>query len=186
MNSLLGNSTVNQTLEQSLQKAQSVLTSFATAEQFTNIMTVAFGNNFDTTVAAALAADWAEGDFAGLPAISIRPTAEINNAMGAFAKATNTIYISQEYLAENAANPGAVAGVLLEEAGHYIDWRINEFETPGDEGAIFSALVRGEHLSERELQLLKAEDDSATIILDGQVIHIEQANITGTDNGETL
>jgi Ca2+-binding RTX toxin-like protein len=186
MNSLLNHPTVTQTLDKALETTQNVLTKFATADKFTDIMTVAFGNKFDATVAANLAQNWAVENFATLPKIEIRPTAEINNAMGAFAKSTNTIYISQEYLTENATNPSAIAGVLLEEIGHYIDWRINEVETPGDEGAIFSALVRGEKLSEAELQMLKAEDDTATIILDGKIIEIEQANITGTSAGESI
>jgi Ca2+-binding RTX toxin-like protein len=186
MNHCLDSSTITQTLEKALLSTQNRLKAFATADDFTAKMNTAFGNNFNAKVADDLAANWAVGDFAGLPKIEIRHSAEINGAMGAFAKATNTIYISKEYLAENAANPGAVAGVLLEETGHYIDARINELETPGDEGAIFSALLQGKSLSPRELQLLRAEDDSATIILDGQIIDIEQANVTGTNGDDTL
>ena len=137
-------------------------------------------------MAKKLATDWARENFTALPEIAIRSTVEINGAMGAFAKATNTIYISREYLAQNVGNPEAVASVLLEEAGHYVDSRINDFEAPGDEGAIFSALVCGESLSEQELQRLRAEDDFATITLDGQTIQIEQATFTGTNGNDTL
>ena len=80
----------------------------------------------------------------------------------------------------------AVASVLLQEAGHYVDSRINDLEAPGDEGAIFSALVRTESLSKQELQRHRAEDDSATITLDGQTIQIEQATFTGTNGDDTL
>lgn len=42
-----------------------------------------------------------------------------------FACTTNTIYLSQEYLTQNATNPRAVTAMLLEQIGHYIDSRIN-------------------------------------------------------------
>ncbi|HEY9665568.1 MAG TPA: calcium-binding protein, partial [Coleofasciculaceae cyanobacterium] len=186
MDSLLNSSTLTQTLEQALQKTYSYLTAFATAEDFTAKMTQSFGNRFDTEVAEKLAQDWAKGNFTALPSITIRSAVEINGAMGAFAKATNTIYLSREYLAQNAGNSEIVASVLLEEAGHYIDACVNDVETPGDEGAIFSALVRGKNLSEQELQQLRDEDDSATIVLDGQILVIEQANFTGTNGNDTL
>ncbi len=177
---------VTQTLEESIQITQNVLKAFATAEDFTIKMTIAFGDRFDAKVAKGLAQDWSRGDFTALPPIAILSAVEINGAMGAFAKATNTVYLSREYLAQNAGNPEAVASVLLEEVGHYIDSRINELEAPGDEGAIFSALVCGEKLSEEDLQRLRSEDDSATILLDGQMIVIEQATFTGTDNNDLL
>jgi Ca2+-binding RTX toxin-like protein len=186
MNLLLDRFLITQTLEQSIQITQNVLKAFATAEDFTVKMTIAFGDRFDAKVAQELAQDWSKGDFTALPPIAILSTVEINGAMGAFAKATNTIYLSREYLAQNADNPEAVASVLLEEVGHYIDSRINELEAPGDEGAIFSALVRGETLSEQDLQQLRAEDDFATILLDGQMIIIEQAIFTGNNNNNRL
>lgn len=186
MNLLLERSGVSQTLEKSLEATYRLLKAFATAEDFTIKMTTAFGDRFDPEVANKLATDWAKGDFTALPKIVIRSAKEINGAMGAFAKSTNTIYLSQEYIEANVSNPEAVASVLLEEAGHYVDSRINEVEAPGDEGAIFSALVRGESLSEQQLQRLREEDDFATITLDGHTIEIEQATFTGTDGNDTL
>jgi hypothetical protein len=56
-------------------------------------------------------------------------------------------------------NPAAVADVLLEEIGHSVDARLNVTDSPGDEGAIFAAVVQGKELSEGELQGLKSEDD---------------------------
>jgi hypothetical protein len=51
-------------------------------------------------------------------------------------------------------------------------------DTPGDEGELFSALVRGVNLGEGELQRIKTEDDSAILTIDGQTIQIEQAGTT--------
>jgi len=58
--------------------------------------------------------------------------------------------------------------------------------TPGDEGAIFAALVQGESLDSGTLQALKAEDDHATITVNGEVIQVEQQNFTGTNGNDTI
>jgi hypothetical protein len=145
-------------------------------------MDLAFGESRDVAAAEALAKAWETGDFSSIPEIEIRPGAEINGALGAFAGASNKIYLSQELLEEG--NVGAVADVLLEEIGHGVDWQINATDASGDEGAIFSAVVRGETLSGVELQALKAEDDNATVWLDGQFIQIEQAEVSDSGGPE--
>ncbi|TAG18659.1 MAG: hypothetical protein EAZ39_11065, partial [Oscillatoriales cyanobacterium] len=104
--------------------------------------------------------------------------AEINGALGAFAAATGKIYLSREFLAKNAGNVTAVAGVLLEEFGHFVDSQINTVDAIGDEGEIFSDLVQGKALSQGELAALKGEDDSAIVVLDGELRAIEQAEMT--------
>lgn len=95
---------------------------------------------------------------------------------------TNTIYLSQEFIAQNAGNPEAIKSVLLEEIGHYIDSKINLADAAGDEGEIFAATVQGKTLSAGELQALKAEDDTAKIILGEKDILIEQSAIAPPDN----
>ena len=68
--------------------------------------------------------------------------------------------------------------MLLEEIGHSLDALLNPGEdAAGDEGAIFSAVVRGVKLSEAQLQALRSENDAATIEMDGQVLAVEQATI---------
>lgn len=94
--------------------AQNSLSSLATSPDFLAKMQVAFGNSFDVEKAVKLASAWAQGDFSEFPEIEIRSEAEINGALGAFAAATGKIYLSREFLAKNAGNVTAVAGVLLE------------------------------------------------------------------------
>ncbi|MBE9187540.1 FG-GAP repeat protein [Microcoleus sp. LEGE 07076] len=154
--------------------AQNSLSSFATSPDFLAKMQVAFGNSFDVEQAVKLASAWAQGDFSEFPEIEIRSEAEINGALGAFAAATGKIYLSREFLAKNAGNVTAVAGVLLEEFGHFVDSQINRVDAIGDEGEIFSDLVQGKALSQGELAGLKGEDDSAIVVLDGVVRAIEQ------------
>jgi VCBS repeat-containing protein len=158
-----------------LQKAESLalqeLQSIARSSDFNAKMKVAFGEGIDVT---QLQAAWAAGDFSAIPKIEVRSRSDINGANGAYARAIDTIFIGQEFLNQNAGNVDAIARVVLEEIGHAIDAWLNSDDSIGDEGAIFSALVRGETLTERELAALRAEDDSATVTLDGQVVAIEQ------------
>jgi Ca2+-binding RTX toxin-like protein len=174
----LPNFAFNQTLEQALEEVKNYLRIWATDADFTGKMNLPFSSNYDVLAAASLAKDWAGGDFSKLPEIEIRKGSEINGANGAFAKINNTIYLSQEFLMQNIGNSGEIADVLLEEIGHFIDSRINSFDAPGDEGAIFSSVVRGAELDAPALQTLKAEDDTVVLTLHGKVIQLEQADPT--------
>jgi Ca2+-binding RTX toxin-like protein len=172
----------HQIVEKTQEITRKYLHSFSQSETFMPVMLTTFGESLNTSMAQSLAQEWAKGNFAELPPLEVRPAAEINGALGAYAKATNTIYLSQEYIEQQ--NPEVLASVLLEEIGHYIDAKVNTEETPGDEGAIFSALVRGELLSDATLQALREEDDSATIILNGRLVVIEQATVTPTSGND--
>ena len=66
--------------------------------------------------------------------------------------------------------------VLIEEIGHFVDAQVNQTDTPGDEGAIFAAVVFGKSLSEEVLQVLKTEDDRGIIVVDGEAIAVEMAD----------
>jgi len=103
--------------------------------------------------------------------VKVVSSAEIGGANGAFAAATDTIYVSRELLA--GGNLGAITDVLREEIGHSVDARLNVTDSPGDEGAIFGAVVQGKVLSEGELQGLKSKDDTASILLGGEDTTIE-------------
>ncbi|MEG3843548.1 hypothetical protein QT986_25340, partial [Microcoleus sp. herbarium14] len=64
-----------------------------------------------------------------------------------------------------------------EEIGHSVDARLNVTDSPGDEGAIFGAIVQGKTFDLTDLESLKAEDDSATIYLNGKEIQVEKASL---------
>jgi hypothetical protein len=152
------------------------LTQFAKVPNFVEKMNLAFGESWDNQAANSLTQDWLNGDFSLIPPVKFVSSAEIGGANGAFASATDTIYLSRELLTENGANPAAVADVLLEEIGHSVDTRLNITDAPGDEGANFAAVVQGKVLSEGELQGLRGEDDRATVLFNGQTISIEKAD----------
>ena len=153
------------------------LQQFAYTADFTTDLQLAFGKDINTDL---LGQSWQVGQFA-LPEIEIVNHTEIGNALGAFARDTNKIYLNEEFLIANENSPDIIDNVLIEEYGHFIDSYLNNNDAPGDEGAIFAALVQGE-LSDRELQQLRNEDDTATVILDGKTVEIEQS-FTSLNNG---
>jgi hypothetical protein len=150
-------------LDDGIFNTKGFLKTIALQEDFTEKMAIAFGGSFDTAKVEKLRQEWLAGDFDSLPGIEIRSAADINGANGAFSADTNKIYLSQEFITQNAFNLQAITSVLLEEIGHFVDSQINVLDTSGDEGAIFSALVQGEVLDEVQLQQLRAEDDTATV-----------------------
>jgi len=180
-NSSLPDSSVDLLTGQAMSEVYGDLSKFAAGPDFVAKMNLAFGENWDATGAKALAEGWFQGDFSEIPPVKVVSSAEIAGANGAFAAATDTIYLSQEFLAENAMNPAAVADVLLEEIGHSVDARLNVADSPGDEGAIFAAVVQGKELSQGEIQALKSEDDTATVAIDGHKYLVEkQLNPAGS------
>ncbi len=135
---------------------------------------LAFGNNYNQGVASELFRAFAQGIFSEIPEIKILSDEILGDTNGAYSAQKNEIYLNESFLEENAQQPQEVVAVLIEEIGHFIDAQINTVDSAGDEGNIFSRLVLGEELSAETLEQLKAEDDSKTIILDGEEIAIEQ------------
>lgn len=146
---------------------------------FDNTFGQVFGNGYDTTVAETLRIQWASGDFSQLPTLETIGSEVLGNAVGAYASSTNTIYLSQDFL--ETAPSSQILAVILEEIGHSVDYQININDSPGDEGEIFSALVRGLTLSEEDLQALQVQNDISTILLDGQWLSVEA--LLGVDAG---
>ena len=112
-----------------------------------------------------------------LPAIEVRSDADLAGALGAFSGQTQKVYLSESWVKGDSSQ---LEAVLLEEFGHYFDFRFNTTDTPGDEGELFSDVVRGVNLSDSELKRIQNEDDHAVISLEGQLISVEEAfNKTG-------
>lgn len=149
------------------------LTNFLTDTQLDAKLQLAFGNSINLTLARSLIQNLIDGiDF---PDVVIIPTANINHANGAFSGSNGKVYLAQEFVDTN--DEEAIAHLLTEELGHYLDYELNPTDSLGDEGDIFSRLVRGENIDATTLQALKAENDHASVTLNGQVIIIEQGTI---------
>lgn len=161
-----------------IQSAQAYLANFAKRPTFTAELLSVFGDRLNAAQAEQIRDQWSTGDFTNLPTIEVRSAADLNGALGAYATATDTIYISETLVQQG--NENLLVDVLLEEIGHSVDARINATDTPGDEGHLFSAAVRGEHISAEQMQMIVVEDDATTLILDGQAVDVEQATIKVT------
>lgn len=109
-------------LKTALETVQGYLQTFVNDSDFSAKMQLAFGDRINII---DLHKAWKSGDFSSFPFIEILPANEINGANGAFAAATNTIYLAQEFLSKNIDNPDAVVDVLLEEIGHGVDTWLN-------------------------------------------------------------
>ena len=163
-------------LKDSIEYSQQLLVDYLNQPEVNRDLSVAFGDTFDSDAGISLLRSLVEDS--DTPQIEIRSATEINNAKAAYSFNTNTIYFSEEFILANADEPAKIARVYLEEIGHYLDSEANIADAPGDEGAIFSSLVTGEELSPEELTSLQAEDDTATVNLDGTEIAVEQADAT--------
>jgi parallel beta-helix repeat protein len=160
------------------------LKDFAASEEFYETLDVAFGDSVIVGQVEDLRHQWLANEFETVPNIQIRTGVELNGALGAFSQQTNTIYLSEDFIEQNASDPWVVSNVLLEEYGHYVDSKINVRDAAGDEGAVFADLVRDVYLDSETLQILKTEDDSTAIALDGTTVWVEQATYYVSGNGK--
>lgn len=165
LNTQLQIRTVSTTLEQALKFTQEQLKKFTNILDFDTKMDLAFGNTRNIETSRTLVKKWADGNFTDLAPIKIVPSSDIYGANGSFSPGYNTIYLSQEYLTQNASNIQAISSVLLDEIGHSIDWQINELDSPGDEGEIFANFVQNLSLDDQKLKTLKAQNDLISVDL---------------------
>jgi hypothetical protein len=78
------------------------------------------------------------------------------------------IVVDKQWLA--TASPAEIEAVLLEELGHVIDHALNGFQdSPGDEGELFSAALRGESPPAR----VAVENDQRWVVMDGLTLGLE-------------
>ncbi|MBD2168527.1 putative Ig domain-containing protein [Calothrix membranacea FACHB-236] len=170
-------------LSSAIVKVRDSLKEFLTRSDFLSSLQLAFGYEWQFQTATNLIASLANGNY--FPSIEVVNSEQIQSA-GAFSQQTNTIYLSQAFLETN--NIDAIATVVKEELGHYLDTQLNTLDSPGDEGQIFAALVQGTDLTPGKLQNLKTEDDHKIVTINGQTLLVEQSvnEIIGTDGRDVL
>ena len=179
---------MNTNIQFALQLVNDLLANFAKSGDFWTDFELAFGTQYNKTLANSIKASLANKTFAP-PNISVVSNTVLGTAFGSYASSNNTIYLSESVV--NAGNTQQLVAVLLEEIGHAIDSRINTQDSGGDEGQIFSQLARGNNLSATDLAELKVEKDSSIIKINSQKIAVEtstpnyvinQLTTTGTVN----
>lgn len=144
-------------LADGFQLTQDLLKTLAAAPDFITQMNSVFGSEINVAATQNLAQAWIDDNFSNLAPVEIVSPAEINGSSGAFSLSRNVIYLSSDFV--QSANAQQVATVLLEEIGHYIDTQINEFDTLGDEGELFSAIARNISLTNAETEAIRSQDD---------------------------
>ncbi len=149
-----------------------VLFDFAQSDGFWANLETAFGTSYDVVKATELRQQWKSRNFSQLPEIEVVNSSVLGSANGAYGISTNKIYLSESFFA--SASSDALVAVMLEEIGHFVDAQVNTVDTVGDEGELFSHLVRGVNLTEAELTYIQTEDDRSVIDLGGQFIGVEQ------------
>ncbi|QUY40351.1 peptidoglycan-binding protein [Acaryochloris marina] len=147
-------------LEAAELRLQENLVNLSENPDFLKTFETAFGDDIEVSEAKELVSDFVSGD--GGPEIKVVAAADLKGE-GAFGD--NTIFVSDQLLAQSSDNTEALDAVLLEEAGHYFDQKLNAIDSAGDEGAIFSRLARGKEIADADLLRLKYEDDHSTLIL---------------------
>jgi hypothetical protein len=140
-------------------------------ENFWNLFDTAFGTQYDYLTAFTLKSQWQSHDFSSFPQIEVVSSDVLGTARGAYAISTNTIYLSDTFI--SSASQQSLEAVILEEFGHFVDAQVNQTDTAGDEGELFSAVVRGVSLSAAELSRIKTENDWATLSLNGNLVPVE-------------
>ncbi|GAA6618350.1 FG-GAP-like repeat-containing protein [Scytonema sp. NUACC26] len=166
---------VNELVDAAVGIAQQSLVDFFSKPDFSERMQIPFGDSFNLEKSIALAQAISNDNLMALSKVKVLSDDVLNGAFGAYDALTGKIYLSDSFVALHASNPKAIANVLLEEFGHFIDSEVNTVDAPGDEGEIFAAIVQGKAITEAELIVLQAEDDRAFITVNNQVVEIEQA-----------
>lgn len=150
------------------------LTDFANLSNFWSLFNTAFGSSYDSAKAATFQYQWQNHNFSQFPQIEVVSNEVLGTANGAYGISTNKIYLSDAFI--SSASQQSLVAVILEEFGHFVDAQVNQADTAGDEGELFSDLVRGVNLSATELSRIKTEDDHAVVIINVQATAIEMAN----------
>jgi len=74
--------------------------------------------------------------------------------------------------------PELLRSVVFEEIGHHLDTILNgAADSRGDEGELFSALVRGQVPDDAAMARVLAEDDHGTLVVDGRTVAVEFATV---------
>ncbi len=160
-------------LEEAVSLAVDELESFKTAVDFNSKLEIALGNNLNLDLVEEI---WDDLDS---NQVESKLVSGLDlGGLGAFGN--GTIFLAEDFVAESN-DPEEIAAVVLEEFGHYLDYKLNPNDAAGDEGEIFANFVLGNSLNEAELATLKAEDDSGSFVNQGQNIAVEYA--TAEDDG---
>ena len=143
----------------------------------------AFGSSYDQVAASELLSAFAQGNFDALPEIKILSNTVLGATNGAFAAQKSEIYLNERFLLANTDHIQAIANVLIEEIGHFIDARINSVDSAGDEGEIFA---KDRSYKTEELWRRFEARNCTTLASKPKIFLIQACQGTQLDNGMCL
>jgi hypothetical protein len=159
---------VASTLESAYEQSQIYLKYLFSQSDWQDRVSPALGDSLDADRADEIAQGFINGNLTLQSLVDILPGEVLQDSDGVFDLDTQRIYLSEDFIAENAGNSAQVMNVLLEEFGHYLDAQLNVTDSEGDEGEIFAALAQGQTLTTSNLAAMQAKDDQLTLLIDGQ------------------
>jgi Ca2+-binding RTX toxin-like protein len=109
------------------------------------------------------------GNFSLLPPIEVLEGAAMPGLWGGYSRDLRRIFLSADCPEE------LITPVLLEEVGHFFDQEFCAEETPGDEGALFAALVLHGSADAAEASAWESENDLHEIKFANALIPVEAA-----------
>jgi Ca2+-binding RTX toxin-like protein/V8-like Glu-specific endopeptidase len=125
-----------------------------------------FGEEFILTFGTTVSAKMFKKALATLPEIEVLSDDKLEGALGAFSAQTGKIYLSESLVNGDRVK---LQAVLFEEIGHYLDSVVNARDTAGDEGELFSALVREVKLEQSELPHTNDNNHFVETLLSGSL-----------------
>ncbi len=159
--------------EEAYSKAFDRLNSFVNNSNVEEQLKSVFGEQVDIEAAQNLINQIILGEI--VPTIEIVSSADIGGAQGAYAKDTNTIYISQEVFSLNDVR--FVTDVLTEEIGHYLDDYLGNEESLGDTGLAFAMQVRSQNLDVESLEFARSINDNITVDINGELTNLQTSSL---------
>jgi len=140
----------------------------AEPDAFHQFIQQVYGDALSAMNAERLRQQTLKGDFSWLPKVEYVGSQSLQGANGAYHSDSSTIFINEDIAGTDLARQ-----TFIEEVGHHIDTLSGKSDTTGDEGEMFRRLLAGENLSATDLAAIRREDDSANIIVNGEVITVE-------------
>src|SRR6185436_9066519 len=138
-----GSRSTQDVLARAFDGALGLLAQRVTQSDFSSTVRTAFGDAADRKAVASVLQDILVEH--GTPKLKLVSADTLLGAHAAYDAKSDTIFVSKDYVAAHATDTAALERVVLEELGHAIDARLGAMlgtpDAPGDEGAIFSALV---------------------------------------------
>ena len=156
-------------------QVRKALTHWVSEAGFESGLITAFGEDYGRQQAHMMRARFLTGDWSDLPMPSLRPKMDVAPALGAYSAQDDRIFLAREFV--EGVTTDRVVAVWLEEIGHALDARLNDADTPGDEGAVFSRMLSDAVVPELELALLQGKNDHDYIEIDGVSRLVEMATL---------